>query len=560
MKKIPVKPQLILDFYHFYEENIPNNRLDILKGINRLDVLIELAGINYKLKPTKSIINDSSLSKQIEILDYFCINNDALFFQISKIAEKHTINKNHYPLIFTRQSCLFALEEIVQSDLEIIENFKMSDSKNNAWEKLLKYLLAVNYEITKIEKSKEDEAINFETLNPKLMVLNEFALNSDPFNLPFRGIKLFNYLSNHPELSVYLDEYFLLTYSMSYDQFLFEIISIYFANQQSNDIFNFFYVIDKKNEFLFKKLSSVYENSQINKLLSIRKFPFIQIDETTYILTDNILLLEKIYNQFINDFWFDFIKDKTDQNGRKIFNIKSYRSIIGYFFENYIKEIIDYSFSKAKYDAILMFDDLKVKHKGEMVEIADLYIRHNSKIFLSQAKSSSIYDNEKYSGNIDGFYKSDRDEFYKTFGLNQLKSSICILNETMGSLDAKFPINKSFKIYPSIIINEKALQTPLMAVNFQNRFNEIMKDFSSKKISVQPLSIIHIGDLENIQEYLNDNPKKIWDLLEEHSRNWQFMTPFFHTINLKSIFPNYNRVLPEFEKLISKFNPEKNNL
>lgn len=556
MKKPQVKPQLILDFHHFYDEEIPLNRLEILNGVNKLDVLIELAGINYKLKPTKSIVNDSSLKKQIEILEYFCINNNKLFLKISKIANNYTENQHNFPLIFTRQSCLFALEEIVQCDLKVIPDYVMSDPNNNAWEKILKYILAVNFEITKIEKSEENEAISFENLNPKLMVLNEFGLNSDPFNLPFRGIKLLNYLNNHQELSIHIKDYFSSTYSMEYDEFLFEIISMYFSNKQEDDSFNFFYVVPKEFTFLFEKLSLIHKSNELSRLLSIRKYPFIRIDDTTFILTDNILLLEKIYNQFVNDFWFDYLKDKTDEKGKNLFSIKSYRAIIGYFFENYIEDIINFSYSKAKHDTVLMFDNLKTYLKNNLIEIADLYIRHNSKIILAQAKSSSIYDNEKYSGNINGLYKNNRAEFYKVFGVNQIVNSIKILNETMPNLDTKFPTNKSLNIYPTIIINEKALQTPLMAVNFQKRFEELLQDFNSTKITIKPLAIIHVSDLENIQECINENPKKIWDLLDHHSKNKDFMIPFFHTININLIRPNYKKVIPEFEKLIMKFNPD----
>ena len=91
---------------------------------------------------------------------------------------------------------------------------------------------------------------------------------------------------------------------------------------------------------LFKSLSEKYPNEYPERLISIKKSPFYQISDNEYCLIDNILALDKCYNQFINDFWFDYINSVKKENGSIAFTIKDYRSIIGYFLENYTEQIL----------------------------------------------------------------------------------------------------------------------------------------------------------------------------------------------------------------------------
>ena len=128
----------------------------------------------------------------------------------------------------------------------------------------------------------------------------------------------------------------------------------------------------------------------------------------------------------------------------------------------------------------------------------------------------------------------------------------------MPNLDGKFPKNKSLKIFPIIIFNEKGLQTPLMGKIFQNRFTELLKDFKSNKIYIYPISLIHVSDLERLQDFLFDNHDEVWDFLKFHCRAPKFMPPFFNSIDIKDIRPNYKRTMTLYEKLIPKYSTKQN--
>lgn len=549
MNTIP-KATLILGYKEFFKQQAPADRISMLAGICKRNLIAEFAGLNYRLKPNNSRYYDTSLQTQIKELEYFCGIDPTLHKHYAAIADKFTANQKEYPLIFTRQTCMYALEEIIQSDLPVIEDFSMAEVE--VWNSIFKYILSVNTAITAIGEG-NDDVVNFETLNPKMLPLNELALDTDPFSIPYRAYSLFEFLSSHDEIKKHFESYLNSTYHVTFEKYIYEILRMYLANRHENSTLNFAYnVTNPEDSLLFEIFSQKFKSTEIYKLLSIRKYPFYKSREGSFMLTDNILLLDKLYRQFINDFWFDYLKNIA------AWNIKKYKSTIGYFFEFYVKGVIDYAFQNDKYYVVRQFQELNILFKGNQIEIADLYVRYNSKVLIGQVKSTTLYDTEKYSGNLDQFYKSKREEFFASFGVNQLVQSIKLLNETMPNVDNKFPYNKTLKVFPIIIFNEKALQTPLMAKVFQERFLEMMEDFQSNKIYVYPLSLVHISDLETIQDLLHKNSGKIWELLKYHCRFPKFMPPFYNSINRKDIRPEHIRTMALYEKLISKFSGEQN--
>lgn len=544
MNTIPTET-LILGCQNFFNQDPPKDRLQILFGICKHNLIVEFAGLNYRLKPNDSIYYDVTFQTQVKELRYFCGLNVELFHQILKILNKFRKSMSVKSLIFTRQTCLYALEEIIQSDMPVIENFDMS--KIEVRESILKYIFSVNTAITEFDNDIEEE-VNVESLNSKLLPLNELGLEIDPFFIPYRAYFLFQFLQANHKIKDHFCEYINTAFGMNFEKYIYEVLRMKFANNHNNPSHNFFYnKIELKDIRLFEELSKRFHTKEIFKILSLRKYPFFKLKDDQFILTDNNLLLDKLYSQFINDFWFD--KLRNDPN----WNVLNYKSIIGYFIESYVKGLINYSFKNAKHFVVKQFDELKINNARKPVEISDLYIRFNTKILLAEVKSTSLYDNAKYSGNLNEFYRSNREQFFHLFGVDQLVKSIKTLHDTIKIVDHKFPENKALKIFPIIIFTEKALQTPLMAKIFQERFLELMNDFNNKKIYIYPLSMVHISDLETIQDFLNLNSKEIWGLLKFHCRNPKFMPPFYSSILGKEIKPKHKQTMELYNKLCSKF-------
>jgi hypothetical protein len=102
-----------------------------------------------------------------------------------------------------------------------------------------------------------------------------------------------------------------------------------------------------------------------------------------------------------------------------------------------------------------------------------------------------------------------------------------------------------------IIFNDKALQSPLMAQIFNKRFRELLGDDRKKGVYIYPLTLVHIGDVEQMQGVLHKNPNRLWELLTYNFRT-NFLPPFFNTLNRNEVKHDYSlvrkRVVPIFDK------------
>lgn len=522
------QPQLILEYHHFYNDPLPENRLNIIKGTPTEALLYELAGLNYRLKPKTEIYFNDSLDFQKKELLYF-LKDITTYTKYASVAERFSKSESDYPLLFTRQGCIFAIEEILNS------GFK-SETPNDEfgtiehWESIVKYLLAVNTEITKIKSEKDDNKNDFESLNPKFIPLNELGIEIDPVYTPFRGYHLIKYYLSLPEYATELTEYFNENYALEPEAFILNILQMYLANSSENPELNFFYYVIEPGSYLFDVLSKRNPSIENHKLLNIRKSPFIKVASQKYVITDNTFLLEKCYSQFLNDFWFDKLKTKKNPAGKNIFNIQKFRSDFGYFFESYLDSILRYSFSNYKHSKLLTFEELKISSKQGEIELADFYLRHNNKILIGQVKSGNIYDAEKFGGDVEALYKKDRNKFFENFGVNQIVESIINVHKYIIELDKNYPQEDRIKIYPCIVVNDKALQTPLMADIFNTRFKELLVAIEIPKLLIKPLTLVHVSDIETIEESLHNTPKEIWDFFDENHKGKKFIPPFYNSV------------------------------
>lgn len=546
------RPQLILEYEQFYGAPPPLDRLEIIKNVPTQALLYELAGLNYRLKPKNELHFNDSLDFQIKELQYF-LKNNTIYRKYAEVAEKYSKSKQEYPLFFTRQGCIFAIEEILNSNFQSgIPNNEFGTIEH--WESIVKYLLSVNTEITKIKSEKDDSKTDFESLNPKFIPLNELGIEVDPVYTPFRGYHLIKYYSSIPEYANELTDYFKQEYSLEPEEFIMNILRTYLGNRSENSEFGFFYLVQQSDSHLFDVLSKRTKGTENHKLLNIRKSPFIKVDNQKYLISDNTFLLEKSYSQFINDFWFDKLKGQKSNLGKELFNIQKYRSDFGYFFESYLDSILKYSFANYKHSTLLTFKELKVATNQGDIELADFYLRYNNKIIVGQVKSGNIYDTEKYGGDIEALYKKDRNKFFENFGVNQIIESINNIDKYINALDCRYPKGHQIKIYPCIVVNDKALQTPLMANIFNSRFIELLGSLNIPKLLIQSLSLVHISDLETIEESLNKNPKEIWDFFDENHKYKKFIPPFYNSVYKVWTYKKYpEKIKTLYEELIDKY-------
>lgn len=581
MNSLP-KSRSIIGYEDFFPDAPLANRMDLIRQISKSDLIAEISGMNYRLKPNDKKHTDYSLAGQDRELYYFCGGNQSLYRKYGRLARQFARGPEDHPLLFTRQTCLFALEEIIQSDIPNVENFSM----RNSWEPLLQYLLAVNSEVARIRNDKREQttedgdsditpdlqaaALTFEDINARIIVLNELNIGSDQLYLPYRSLQFLKFLTEHESLGPLATEYLQEKYDMDYQRFVFEITSMYLANNadKQNNVKNaeigfeldttFIYYPTPQNIRLFQDLSQHYPSNDPEKLLSIRKYPFYNNTDKSFYLMDNTFCLEKAYSQFINDFWFDKVKPILNENGRPKFDIRYYRAAIGQFFEGYIAQSFSFMMAQARHVKLRQFDELFVMENGNRVEFTDVYVRYADRIFIAEAKSTGIYDKEKYSTELNEFYRGGRDTFFDAFGVNQIANAVQKIKTLAIQFDPGFPQRGTIKVYPAVIVNEKALQTPLMAQVFNNRFQELLREnqVDLQQIRLAPLAIIHLSDLENMEESVKEDLNVFWRILDRHALNTQFVPPFFHTMNTLQVKPIYERPRKVIFELINAFNPE----
>jgi hypothetical protein len=550
------KAQLILSYEEFFGVKPIDDRIALIKSIPKRNLLTEILALNYRLKPAKEMNVDSSMETQIRELEYFTAISYKHKKYYKSLYLRHVINKPSrireiYPLLFTREGCLYALEEVLNSKefVEADEDFIMADV--DVWLGILKYLISINDEITKYKNTDEQEDL-LESINSKLISLNESAVEVSAVYTPYRGMKLVEFILQQQHYGTELNDYINYNYSMSPEEFIFKLVHIYIVTQGSE--FEFFYYVLEAENSLFNKLSVRHPNVEIYKLISIRKSPFIKFSEEMFLISDVSFLLEKAYSQLINDFWFDWIKAVKDENKNARYPISNYKSMIGYFFESYVATIFRESFRNYKYSKLLLFDDLKIKVTTNQIEIADIYLRYGNRILLGQVKSSSIYDDQKFGGDLTSLYRGSRENFYDNFGVNQLIESIECIENLMGRLDTGFPKGHSYILYPVIVVSDKALQTVLMADIFNKRFQELLQSVNVRKVRVRPLTLIHINEMERMERHLLNKPSDIWNILELNFRDRRFIPSLYNTLNLFGItyeFPD--RIRTSFLDVVKKY-------
>jgi hypothetical protein len=548
------KPDIIIvqGYQDIFDEEPPTDRMSFIRNLSFQHILVEIVALNYRLKPAQTIFIDHTWETQEKELAHFTYRKENFNYVLSKCS-KYLKTKEKQPNFFSRQSCVFAIEEILNSqDMKTIPDFVMN--REDVWYNIFKYLLCVNSTLSNLN-NETDEGRCFESLNPKLIPLNELSIESDPLLTPLRGFMLFKYLLKNETYSPHLKEYLFKTYGVTPEKYFLFILGYSISKNYANNELNFFFQFNKEtapDKFILG-MSKRWYSGVTYKLLNIRKSPFIECWDNGYVLADNIFLLEKSYYQFLNDFWFDYLKKLKSAKSKPLFDIASYKSTFGYFFENYCDELLRKMLFDYKYSVLKTLNELIIPQKSGEKEIADFYFRYGKRIIVGQIKSGTIYDKEKYGADLESLYKNDREGFFENFGVNQIVKSIQEIEKNALSIDSKYPVEKNRIIFPILLFNDKLFQTPLMPDVFNKRFQELVENITFKKLTIKPLSIMHISDLEQLQFSINKTPKRIWEVLNSNCSDPKYMIPFYDSLNKLGIRGRYtDELVEEIRKAIEE--------
>jgi len=313
------KIALILEYKHFFTSEPPENRLDLIRDIPKVDLLIEIARLNYVLKPSTQLKYDVSFESQVREIEQFCPIDSNLrqqYLNVFYSFHKRGLN----PLIFNRSANLFALEEIINSDLSIQDEVSFDMSKVEVWDAIFKYLLLVNTVVVRVS-TRSDKNLTLEEISASAIVLNELLIEENPINTAYRGIKLIEYFERDPIYGPELKRYFLEELNIEMDRFVYNILSLCFANNQKDSSLNFCFKHNEYDRFLDLLSGNNFKNKQTELLLRLKKFPLYKVSDNFHFLMDVTFLVNKLYYSLLNDFWFDFLKRQKDIGGIEIFNL-----------------------------------------------------------------------------------------------------------------------------------------------------------------------------------------------------------------------------------------------
>jgi len=550
---------LILGYKHFFSDTPPANRIDLIKSISKIDLLGEFAACNYRIKPPKKIFFDYSSNITISELKFHLRNYPEFIDKAVTQFLYHLNNTSKNSLIFHRAGMLYAINEVLQSDkLEDKKGFLFTgyDQVN-----IFKYILLVNDEVTKLQS----EILNvgtfsdFEKFNLASLSLNEYFIPIDPLLALFRAGSMFRYL-NKTDYKESVSKFIESNTGFSPQRFIYEIISLYFAKHMKNSELNWYYKLNKGDPVVkfFNYLSTrrQFEDNNL-EFLDMKKSPFLKAGEHQFILFDNMFLLALSYDLFIWNFLFDnLLADVVGEKERQDI-IKNFKGVIGQFYESHLTKILRSSLIGKGY-IIRTFKDLQVKINKRHIELADVYIRKKNKIIVGEAKTTSIVNKEKYASSVDEFYNGDPDSFFRKHGLSQLANSIKEIIQYGKLIDNGFP-SKRIKLYPVLFFNDILLCNPFFPKIFDNHFSKLIEGIDDPCVRIYPLTLVHISDLEIIENALVFAKPDIFKILHQHILMYDNRFPFLYSSNKKSRKGYSKRVIEYYHTLIKAYSKTNTN-
>ena len=531
--KLPT-PSPILSYKEIFGEPPPRDFIGLVQHISRQELIANFASSNNRLKPPEKVYYDTSIARQWDELRLFCGQNQLLFkFYQSRILS--FVPQGTRWTIFNRVSNLHAAELIISAQgLNDANDFTM---KVKDWDNLVKFYLCINVEVFQdTELEDKNEKLEFlEFYSSKFVSSNQYSIETNPIYTLYRAGRFFKFIDQSSRYKNSITNYFKEGLKCTPEYFLNQIFSLISFKKNDIPLLKFVYhVVDEEARRIFDFLSVPRSKIGTRKLefLSIKKKPFYKNTESLYSLLDSQFLIEKTYDLFVNDLWFDYLSRDLNAVEERTRALNIYRTTVGYFFESYIREILTIALDKYRYPPLKCFDDLKSSKDG--IELADIYLRHNKKILLGEAKSGAINAQQMYSNYSDEFYKNNIDKFYDDFGLNQLTKYLVRLRDRGREFDDKFPDGKIVQVFPILLFAERSLRSGLFAESFAERFKKMYDPKDYPRFDIRPLCMIHIEEFEYVCGYLQQRGSKdldLFDLIRLNHNGLVYPQSFTTTLN-----------------------------
>lgn len=516
-----------------YTDLFKGNHEAILKKIEKYPlqvVLFELVGINYRLRGSNKLAIDVSAKSQMTLISEWLGEDRYVANLYERLNEFSSRVEGRQAIIFNRAGCLFGIDYCYRHLKESSDEFKYT---REFWIDLIEFCLACNEVVTQYEAADGGAKITLlEHVNAQQAILNELKIVSNPILLYNRYIDVVRYFESDKFYGKEFADY-LTSLGLAPKTFIESLILIYHNNQQNKKLPFYIWLNVKESPDAFQLLTWLSKYTLLKKkhdmdLLTLYKWPVYKYADDKFVMLDPELMLDKIYRQLINDFFFDHLKAKgiTYQN---------YRNFVGQFFEDYV--------TKNFKDLLTDNKSVTFKHTKQLLfgnpqkELCDTYLRHKRNVMICQIKSTNFSDEQKFNGSF-AFYNGDTERFYKDVGVTQLVQSIAWLNEHGDEIDDSY--HPKTIIFPVLILNDKFFETPFMShvlnIEFRERLSKITNRFN-----IKDLIVMNVSSIERLHGKGTRKHGFLWTL-------------FWNTIRYNGILVHFNNVLDRFH---IQFDPSK---
>jgi len=530
----------MLEYKHLFGELKGNKHAEVLALIKGIDFDVAfpiIARLNY-------VVREGSLkSFRDEIVFWFGSSSSLIDDYLLRIHRGYE-EKEHSSL---RVMNIWSNLTLLQRFLEVYQNSdnpdKNVESLNHTHDRLFKAYLLINEQyVANFNAQKVIESIPNGVglimksgLTMATMLLPYHDLNHvDPADaMVSQFIKAVYFLqfaeANLPEaLSEFLKPYGVSTWR-DYLKGIFPIVG--HALQNNKEGLGYLTVTDKNphadtsRKFLASiAIDGKYSDFSQHDFILPRSRPLMQINSDKYLVIDNLLIYNKLYNSLFFEFK-DVLKNNPHILGKVDF--KGYLN--DHFSESYLaKQVLDAVFNDSKY---LTFsgEDIREAHAPVFQAEPDYYSRNGCDLFLFELKDTLVNGDTKQSFNVEliqdelklklWFKSTEKKGVVKEEpkAIRQLQNNIRRAAANALPFDANLE-HKFLKIYPVLLYIDQSLSTPGVNEIIQEWFAlELSHDQELGKLQdrleIMPITMIDLDTLIVFQDEFKNGKFKLEELI-----------------------------------------------
>jgi hypothetical protein len=253
-----------------------------------------------------------------------------------------------------------------------------------------------------------------------------------------------------------------------------------------------------------------------------RSNPLFKIDEETYLVIDQVLVINKMYNSI----FFEMLQLLKDSK----VSIKPYKDFFQLYTAEFIENHLSYKLLNRIHGNKLFYHltGQEIKKKYNLDTEPDYYARNGNKVFLYEIKGSIITGDAKQSFSYAEIEKELKKKYYEDEDSD--KKAVLQLIERIQLLfsdDKLYDPDRNrdaLRIYPILLVSEAAMLTPGLN-HLLNKWFRAKIDgnavLSTKKQSIHDLVILDINSLILYNDQFRNNRNLLKEMIEGYEQQTQ---------------------------------------